>query len=174
MLLHIGNGKTVRGEEIIGIFDLDNATISHTTRAYLSSATRAGEVTYSDSDIPRAFLVTAAPHKRETACADRPGGRSLQTQAVSNHCRDGLSLQLGHARGLTPHCGVIQDPRVAVRPRPSTSHRADKNEKKDRLRHPIRKKRAKHPIPAQKILLSHVSSAALHSRCDRPIDMSEE
>ena len=25
-------------------------------------------------------------------------------------------LRIGHARGLTPHCGVIQHPRVAARP----------------------------------------------------------
>ena len=131
MLLHIGNGKTVRGEEIVGIFDLDNATVSHESRAYLSAATRAGEVTYADSDIPRAFLVTAAPKTKKT------------------HVGEPLEAPAGEKS-----------------PRPAGNG--------GRPRHPIRKKREKHPIPAQKILLSHVSSAALHSRCDRPIDMSEE
>ena len=30
--------------------------------------------------------------------------------------RSPFSLRLGHARGLTPHCGVIQDPRAASLP----------------------------------------------------------
>ena len=75
MLLHIGNGKTLRGEEIIGIFDLDNATIAKDSRTYLSRATKAGEVSYADSDIPRAFVVTAArsaPSARVILSVARP------------------------------------------------------------------------------------------------------
>ena len=57
MILHIGNGKTVRHRSIIGIFDLDNVTVKASGRAFLSRATKAGRVTYADSDIPRSFLL---------------------------------------------------------------------------------------------------------------------
>ena len=65
MILHIGNGKTVRKETIVGIFDLDNASIMRDTRAYLSHATKKKEVGYADSDIPRAFLVLSERQKHK-------------------------------------------------------------------------------------------------------------
>ena len=34
MYLHIGNGKSVKREDIIGIFDLDTATVSKITKNF--------------------------------------------------------------------------------------------------------------------------------------------
>ena len=36
MYLHIGNGQTVKKKEIIGIFDMDTATVSTISKQYLS------------------------------------------------------------------------------------------------------------------------------------------
>jgi hypothetical protein len=41
-----------------------------------------------------------------------------QSRAPSRR-EQGLACGLGHARSLTPHCGVIQDPRAALLPRPT-------------------------------------------------------
>ncbi len=57
MIFHIGKGKTLRQEDIIGIFDLDNATVSGITRRFLSRATAEKKVSYGDVDIPRSFLL---------------------------------------------------------------------------------------------------------------------
>ena len=38
---------------------------------------------------------------------------------ISLRREQGLACGLGHARSLTPHCGVIQDPRAALLPRPT-------------------------------------------------------
>lgn len=58
MVLHIGKGSTVKAKDIIGIFDMDNATVSSTTRAYLARATRERRVREgSGEDIPRSFLL---------------------------------------------------------------------------------------------------------------------
>ncbi len=57
MYLHIGNGKTVNEKKIIGIFDLDTASISSVTRNFLKEKEKEKKVSYPDSDLPRSFLV---------------------------------------------------------------------------------------------------------------------
>ena len=57
MILHIGNGKTVRQRGIIGIFDLDNVTVRSSGKKFISRAAREGRVEYADEDIPRSFLL---------------------------------------------------------------------------------------------------------------------
>jgi hypothetical protein len=57
MYLHIGNGESIRTEDIIGIFDLDTATISKTTKKYINKKEKEGRVEYLDYDLPRAFIL---------------------------------------------------------------------------------------------------------------------
>ena len=57
MYLHIGNGKSVKRKDIIGIFDLDTATVSKITKDFINKSQKSGEVTYFDSDLPRAFIL---------------------------------------------------------------------------------------------------------------------
>ena len=42
MYLHLGQSVVVPFRDVIGIFDLDNTTSSHRTRAFLSRAEREG------------------------------------------------------------------------------------------------------------------------------------
>jgi hypothetical protein len=72
MILHIGNGKTVHQRDIIGIFDMDNTTVTAAGREYLARAQREGRVSYADYDIPRSFILCVEgdskhtpPHKRQ-------------------------------------------------------------------------------------------------------------
>ena len=57
MYLHIGNGQSLKECEILGIFDLDTATVSKNTKKYISRLERAGKVEYTDTDLPRSFVV---------------------------------------------------------------------------------------------------------------------
>ena len=57
MFLHVGNSKNIRTRDIIGIFDLDNATTSGITRKYLSEADKQGQVGSAAEDIPKSFIV---------------------------------------------------------------------------------------------------------------------
>ena len=57
MYLHIGNGKNVRKKDIIGIFDLDTATMTKTGKDFISKNEKRGLVEYSDYDLPRSFVV---------------------------------------------------------------------------------------------------------------------
>ena len=58
MYLNIGGDMAVRSSAIIGIFDLDNTSISAKTREFLGSAEREGQVVPCD-DLPKSFVLTA-------------------------------------------------------------------------------------------------------------------
>lgn len=58
MYLHVGNGKSVKKKNVIGIFDLDTATVSKITRELLNAKERKGQVEYDYSDLPRSFVLT--------------------------------------------------------------------------------------------------------------------
>ena len=57
MYLHIGNGVSVREDDVIGIFDLDTSTISAITKRFVNRKERDGDLEYTDSDLPRSFVL---------------------------------------------------------------------------------------------------------------------
>ena len=58
MYLSIGNDLSVRDSSIIGIFDLDNTSISKRTQEFLNRAEKEGQVVPCD-DLPKSFILTA-------------------------------------------------------------------------------------------------------------------
>ena len=57
MYLHIGNGVSIKHKDIIGIFDLDTATVSGTTKKFLNKKSKEGNLQYTDDDLPRSFVL---------------------------------------------------------------------------------------------------------------------
>ncbi len=57
MYLHIGNGVSIKKENIIGIFDLDTSTVSKITKKFINKKQKEGKVEYTDQDLPRAFIL---------------------------------------------------------------------------------------------------------------------
>jgi len=62
--LHLGKGRVVRDDEIVGIFDLDITSQSHLTRKFLSACEKAGQVENAAEDIPKSFVVTEGRGQR--------------------------------------------------------------------------------------------------------------
>ncbi len=58
MYLHLGQESIVRTKDILGIFDLDTATISKHTRDYLTAAEKTGRVVNVTTELPKSFIVT--------------------------------------------------------------------------------------------------------------------
>lgn len=58
MYLSIGNDMAVRSSSIIGIFNLDNTTVSKRGREFLEKAEKDGKVVPCD-DLPKSYVVTA-------------------------------------------------------------------------------------------------------------------
>lgn len=58
MYLSIGNDMAVRASSVIGIFDLDNTTVTARGREFLEKAEKLGQVVPCD-DLPKAYVLTA-------------------------------------------------------------------------------------------------------------------
>ena len=58
MYLHVGNNKTIKMTDIIGIFDTDTATVSRETKQYLSQAEKRGETVNVTYELPKSFILT--------------------------------------------------------------------------------------------------------------------
>ena len=59
MYLQIGGDMAVRTGSILGIFDLDNTTVSKHPRRFLEQAEKAGQVVSAGDDLPKAFILTS-------------------------------------------------------------------------------------------------------------------
>ena len=57
MYLHLGQDTVVKTDTVIGIFDLDNATVSKKTRDFLTRAEKDGKVVNVTYELPKSFIV---------------------------------------------------------------------------------------------------------------------
>ena len=57
MYLHLGSNVSVQTDDIIGIFDLDNASSARDTKKFLRAAEEEGMVVSVGSDLPKSLVV---------------------------------------------------------------------------------------------------------------------
>ncbi len=57
MYLHLGNKTIINSNEIIGIFDLDTATVSKRTREFLNKNEKKNNIILVSEEIPLSFVV---------------------------------------------------------------------------------------------------------------------
>ena len=57
MYLHLGSNISVPTDDIVGIFDLDHASTSATTRAFLRAAEEEGMVVTVGTELPKSVVV---------------------------------------------------------------------------------------------------------------------
>ncbi len=58
MYLHLGQETVVMQDDIVGIFDLDNTTVSKSTRDYLAMAEKNKKVINVSFELPKTFILT--------------------------------------------------------------------------------------------------------------------
>lgn len=73
MYLHLGNDVLVKTEEVIGIFDLDNTTVSKKTRDFLNESENKKEVITVSYDLPKSFVI----------CKDKKGNKKVYLSQLS-------------------------------------------------------------------------------------------
>lgn len=59
MYLHLGNDIVIKKKDILGIYDIDNTTISKRTREFLERYEKTGRLTYTTVELPKSFIVYA-------------------------------------------------------------------------------------------------------------------
>ena len=58
MYIHLGNKKNIREKDIIGIFDMDNATMSKVTQRFLNKAQKEKKLVSVVDEIPKSLILT--------------------------------------------------------------------------------------------------------------------
>ena len=67
MFLHLGENTVISSSAIIGIFDMDNTTVSKATRDYLSKMQKDKKIIDVSLDLPKSFVL----------CKDRDSGENV-------------------------------------------------------------------------------------------------
>ena len=65
MFLHIGEGKTVKKREIIGIFDLETTSVSKKTRDFLRINDKKRNIEYISDEIPKTYIICNADKEKK-------------------------------------------------------------------------------------------------------------
>lgn len=65
MYLHIGHETVLKHEDIIGIFDIETASVSKITRDYLSGAQASDRIINVTNELPKSFIVCGKSKKKE-------------------------------------------------------------------------------------------------------------
>ena len=73
MYLHLGQNTVVDTEQLLGVFDLDNSTVSKHTRDFLARAQKEGRVVNVSMELPKSFVV----------CRDKEGDTVYLSQLSS-------------------------------------------------------------------------------------------
>ena len=66
MYLHLGQSVMVPHQEILAIFDLDNASWAYKTREFLEQAEREGRAVWLTDDLPRSFILAGSATGKPT------------------------------------------------------------------------------------------------------------
>ena len=65
MYIHAGNNLVLNSKDIIGIFDMDNTTVSPRGRDFLPEAQKNGSLVNSTEELPVSFIVTGKENGRK-------------------------------------------------------------------------------------------------------------
>lgn len=66
MFLHLGQNTVIHQDDIIGIFDLDNTTVSKRTRDFLAKKEKEGRVINVSYELPKSFVICENKNKEIT------------------------------------------------------------------------------------------------------------
>ena len=84
MYIYIGHDCVLRGDGVIGIFDLDNVSQSVRTRSFLNAAEKSGKISTVGPDIPKSAILYDGRGKSEVLLAQMTAGTiAKKTRAYS-------------------------------------------------------------------------------------------
>ena len=87
MYLHLGQDTVVREGDIIGVFDLENTSVSKITKEFLDTKEKKGWIYNVSYELPKSFVL----------CADKEGTKVYITQISSATLRKRAGFMEGIA-----------------------------------------------------------------------------
>lgn len=82
MYLHLGQDTVVRTKDILGVFDLDNTTVSKHSREYLTRAQRENRVINVSMELPKSFIVCRNNGKEQIYISQLSAATLLRRQTM--------------------------------------------------------------------------------------------
>ena len=102
----MGNGKYLREKNIVGIFDMDTATVCVATRRFLSDKEKENKVSSADEDLPKSFLLLSdrdGTEKRRTR-RKRKEGKAAEAVVLSKFSSPVLFGRTAITASLSEKC----------------------------------------------------------------------
>ena len=81
MYLQAGADALIDTDDIIGIFDMDNTTVSRHGRNFLPQAEKNGQVINTGDDLPKSYILTVAKDKTRVYIS------SVSSRVLSNRTK---------------------------------------------------------------------------------------
>ncbi len=81
MFLYLGGDTTVKSNDVIGIFDIEECSVSRMTADYLNACQKKGIVVNVSEEMPKAFVV----------CADKTYITNVSNQTINKRGKSKIS-----------------------------------------------------------------------------------
>ena len=81
MFIHLGQDTVVNDKEIVGIFDIENTTISKSTRNFLNFSEKRKEVFNVSYEMPKSFIVCSKGKKDKKVYISQISSSTLQKRS---------------------------------------------------------------------------------------------
>jgi uncharacterized protein YktB (UPF0637 family) len=77
MYLHLGENTVVRDGDIIGIFDIENTSVSRTTKDFLSHCGKNNCIYNVSYEMPKSFVICSDKNKKQTVYISQVSASTL-------------------------------------------------------------------------------------------------
>lgn len=84
MYLHLGNDIVVSDKDVIGVFDIENTSISKHTKEFLSTAEKESRVVNVSFEMPKSFIVCKNSEGKQTVYISQISASTLRKRALLN------------------------------------------------------------------------------------------
>ena len=84
MYLHLGEETVVSDKNIIGIFDIENTSVSKHTKAFLNRSGKEKNIVTVSYEMPKSFVVCADKDRYETVYISQISPATLKKRADKN------------------------------------------------------------------------------------------
>lgn len=81
MFVYLGNDTTVKKDDVIGIFDIEECSVSRITADFLNASQKQGRVVSVSDEMPKAFVV----------CTDKTYITNVSNSTINKRCANKYS-----------------------------------------------------------------------------------
>ncbi len=84
MFLHLGENTVISTENLVGIFDMDNTTVSKITRDYLTKMQKENKVVNVSYELPKSFILCRDKKTKEEVLYISPISTQTLLKRIQN------------------------------------------------------------------------------------------